>query len=107
MNQTFLGYRCSICQTEYPPNQIIYNCPKDEGNLDVLLDVAEINRKTTPDAIHASSDHSLWRYLPLLPVSDPGGEGTPLRAAGYTPIFSPPALKEQLGLMMAGEKTIV
>jgi threonine synthase len=40
----------------------------------------------------------LWRYLPLLPVSDPGGTGTPLRAAGWTPLFSPLVLAEKLGL---------
>ncbi|HLF87873.1 MAG TPA: threonine synthase [Anaerolineales bacterium] len=94
----FLGYRCSICGSEFLPDQVAYNCPKDEGNLDVLLDFEEINRKTTRETIRASRHHSLWRYLPLLPVSDPGGEGTPLHAAGFTPIFSPPALKEQLGL---------
>jgi threonine synthase len=41
---------------------------------------------------------SLWRYQPLLPVADPGGVGTPLRAAGWTPMFSPAPLSEKLGL---------
>ncbi len=40
----------------------------------------------------------MWRYLPLLPVDEPGGSGTPFRAAGWTPLFSPPALKKDLGL---------
>ena len=31
------------------------------------------------------TEGSLWRYLPLLPVGDPGLAGTPLRAAGWTP----------------------
>jgi threonine synthase len=40
----------------------------------------------------------MWRYLPLLPVSDPQGYGTPLRAAGWTPTYAPARLAEQLGL---------
>jgi threonine synthase len=41
---------------------------------------------------------SLWRYLPLLPVSDPGGAGTPIHFAGWTPLYSPPRLAQNLGL---------
>lgn len=96
--QNFIGYRCSICNREYLPDQVTYTCPTDGGNLDVVLDFDHIRHETTPDTILASRDASLWRYLPLLPVSDPGGEGTPLRAAGYTPIFSPSRLAESLGL---------
>ena len=33
----FNGYRCSICGTEYLPGQVTYTCPKDGGNLDVVL----------------------------------------------------------------------
>ena len=94
----FFGYRCSICDREYLPDQVTYTCPADGGNLDVVLDFDRIRKETSPDTILASREASLWRYLPLLPVSDPGGEGTPLRAAGYTPIFSPPRLAESLGL---------
>ena len=96
--QNFIGYRCSICNRAYLPDQVTYTCPADGGNLDVVLDFDRIRNETTPDTILASRDASLWRYLPLLPVSDPGGEGTPLRAAGYTPIFSPSRLAESLGL---------
>ncbi len=31
----FIGYRCSLCGTEYLPEQVTYTCPKDGGNLDV------------------------------------------------------------------------
>jgi threonine synthase len=62
------------------------------------LDYAGINAITSPSLIHASPDRSLWRYLPLLPVEDPNGYMTPLRAAGWTPQFSPPALRSKLGL---------
>ena len=40
----FLGYQCSICGHEYQPDEVQYTCPKDNGNLDVILDVRQILR---------------------------------------------------------------
>lgn len=94
----FTGYRCSLCGTEYLPDQVTYTCPKDGGNLDVILDYQEIKKKFQIEDITSRDEPSLWRYLPLLPVKDPGGEGTPLRMAGGTPVYSPPALKSDLHL---------
>ena len=94
----FIGYRCSLCGAEYAPHEITYTCPRDGGNLDVVLDFAQINQQYSPERIFISPEASLWRYLPLLPVSDPGGLGTPLRAAGWTPVFRLPRLAEKLGL---------
>ncbi len=34
----FVGYRCSLCGEEYSPDAVTYTCPKDGGNLDVVLD---------------------------------------------------------------------
>lgn len=94
----FSGYRCSLCGAEYTPDQVTYTCPKDGGNLDIVLEYEEIRKKFQIEDITSRDDPSLWRYLPLLPVKDPGGEGTPLRMAGGTPVYSPPALKKELGL---------
>lgn len=95
--QTFVGYRCSICGREYSPDEVTYTCPQDEGILDVLLDY-EALRKMTKEELVFGEEESLWRYLPLLPVTEWIGEGTPLRAAGWTPTYAPPVLKEELGL---------
>jgi threonine synthase len=94
----FLGYRCSICGKEYGPFEVDYVCTQDGGNLDVILDYDAIRRKYRLEDITCRQDFSLWRYLPLLPVADPGGEGTPLRMAGWTPVYSPPALMQRLNL---------
>src|SRR5512133_1592679 len=94
----FNGYVCSICGKEYGPDEVQYICPADGGNLSVILDYAGLRQKFHVEDITSRSDPSLWRYLPLLPVADPGGEGTPIRAAGWTPLYSPPALARQLGL---------
>ncbi|MCS7011025.1 MAG: threonine synthase [Anaerolineales bacterium] len=96
--ETFIGYRCSLCCTEYLPTQVTYTCPKDGGNLDVVLDYDAIRKAFHPQDILASTEQSLWRYLPLLPIQDPGGKATPLRASGWTPVFRLERLASQLGL---------
>jgi threonine synthase len=94
----FIGYRCSLCNAEYLPGQITYTCPKDGGNLDVVLDYDAIRQKFQPEDLTYRSEDSLWRYLPLLPVSDPGGEGTTIRSAGWTPVYTLTRLARELGL---------
>jgi threonine synthase len=94
----FLGYQCSLCGQGYQPGDVQYTCPKDNGNLDVVLDIAEIQQTLGSEGARLNEEPSLWRYLPLLPVYDPGGRGTPLRLAGWTPVLSPPELSRTQGL---------
>ncbi len=94
----FTNYRCSLCGTEYSPDESTYACPKDGGNLDVLLDYEALKTKYEPEDILSRHDPSLWRYLPLLPVSMPEGEATPLHAAGGTPVFELTSLAEKMDL---------
>ncbi|HMV27905.1 MAG TPA: threonine synthase [Anaerolineales bacterium] len=94
----FNGYRCSICGSEYLPGQVTYTCPKDGGNLDVVLDVDTIKKKFQPEDLISRAEASLWRYLPLLPVNEPVGDSTPLHASGWTPVFALPRLAEKLHL---------
>ncbi len=94
----FTGYQCSLCGAEYPPDQPIYACPVDGGNLDVLLDLHHVRLQLGAGGLPQEGEPGLWRYLPLLPVDDPGGRGTPLRLAGWTPVFEPASLAAELGL---------
>jgi threonine synthase len=94
----FIGYRCSLCKTEYRPNQVTYTCPHDGGNLDIILDYEGIKNKYHPEDITSRADTSLWKYTPLLPVYEVKGDGTPLHAAGWTPVFKMDRLAEKLGL---------
>ena len=98
MNNKFTGYACSLCGTHYGPEEVTYTCPKDGGNLDVLLDYEAIRRYVSIQSLLSSKEPSLWRYLPLIPVNDPGGEGTPLHAAGGTPIYALDRLARSLGI---------
>jgi threonine synthase len=94
----FEGYKCSICGEEYLPGQVTYTCPRDGGNLDVILKYEEINKKYQPGDIRNRSTASIWRYLPLLPVTDPGGENTPFRNVGWTPVYDLKPLAKKAGL---------
>ncbi len=94
----FVGYRCSLCGEQYSPSDVTYTCPRDGGNLDVVLDYDSIKSKYKPEDIISRHDPSLWRFLPLLPVSEPEGSGTPLHVAGGTPIYNLLRLARKLNL---------
>ncbi|HOJ01055.1 MAG TPA: threonine synthase [Anaerolineaceae bacterium] len=94
----FHAYRCSICQTTFEPEDIFYACPHDGGNVDILLDYDSLRKLPLVELVTQSRDFSIWRYLPLLPVSDPGFEKTPLHAVGWTPVYESIALSQQSGL---------
>ncbi len=87
-------YRCSVCNHIWQPDEVTYTCPHDGGNLDTILDFEGVSQ----EQILNSSERSVWRYTPLLPVSDPGFERTPLHRVGYTPVYEPERLRNQLGL---------
>jgi threonine synthase len=96
--EKFLGYRCSLCGSEYSPTEVAYTCPKDGGNLDILLDYKKLKKKFHAEDITSRGDFSLWRYLPLLPVNELEGDATPLHTAGGTPVFKLSALGKKLGV---------
>ena len=98
MPEKFTGYRCSLCGKEYSPQEVTYTCPVDGGNLDILLDYSTLRKNSSPSKIQNNTDPSLWRYLPLLPISEPGGEGTPFRSAGGTPTFESARLARNIGV---------
>ncbi|HEY3311660.1 MAG TPA: threonine synthase [Anaerolineales bacterium] len=94
----FIGYACSICNQTYGPDEVTYTCPKDGGNLDVVLDYEAIRKKYQPGDLTSRANPSIWRYQPLLPVSAPAGDGTPLHLVGGTPVYALPRLAEKNGL---------
>ncbi len=98
MNAKFSHYECSLCGKTYEPEEVTYTCPADGGNLNVILDYDQLKKQFSPKKYLAFPEASLWRYLNLLPVKDPGGFGTPLRRAGWTPIYQPKRLARALNL---------
>jgi threonine synthase len=96
----FIGYRCSTCGKEYPPDNIFYTCPVDGGNVDVILDYDTLRATLQPEQILRRPERSIWRYQALLPVSRPSDAllETPLGAVGDTPTYRLRRLGEKLQL---------
>jgi threonine synthase len=94
----FSGYKCSVCGKEFIPDAVTYTCPDDGGNLDIIYDYSFLASRIKPEDIFSSIDSSIWRYTALLPVDDPGYNGTPLKSVGWTPIYTPQSISEELGL---------
>ena len=91
-------YSCSVCGAQYSPREAGYVCPLDGGNLTIHLEFETSAKKPDPKRVLRSREPSIWRYLPLLPVNDPGFHGTPLRQVGCTPVYQPERLRQELGL---------
>ncbi|HBY98738.1 MAG: threonine synthase [Ardenticatenaceae bacterium] len=96
-----LGYRCVLCGAEYTPDAfaVAYVCPNhpdDTGILDVRYDYEAIGPQFARDELHDSPWHSMWRYLPLLPIGHP--EYIPPLEVGWTPLYHAARLGRVLGL---------
>jgi len=96
--ENILCLKCLICGKQYCHDEVDYICPEhgDEGILDVQYDYDFIDRQISKDALLNSSDFSIWRYKPLLPVY-PEAAVPPL-AVGWTPLYRTPRLAKDLGL---------
>jgi threonine synthase len=96
--ENILCLKCLICGKQYRPDEVDYICPEhgDDGILDVQYDYDFIGRQISKEALLNSSDLSIWRYKPLLPV-DPEATVPPL-AVGWTPLYHTPHLAKDLGL---------
>ena len=93
-----LNLKCVICGKEYNPDKIDYVCPDhgDEGIVDVQYDYDLIGRYLSRGDLLQSTDYTIWRYKPLLPVK-PDTSVPPL-TVGWTPIYYTRRLAAELGL---------
>ncbi len=93
-----LGLKCLICGKVHRHDKVDYVCPDhgDEGILDVIYDYDSISRQFDRESLLQSSDRSIWRYRPLLPV-DPQVD-VPRLSVGWTPLYRSPILSSNLGL---------
>ena len=92
------GYECTLCGKVYEPSDEFYTCPDCgiEGIVDVLYDYDSIKKVLTKESLAADKDPTLWRYLPLLPVTEAYTDET-LKVGG-TPLYRSKGLKEYLGV---------
>ncbi len=93
-----IGLKCVLCGREFSVDERDYVCPDHgaEGILDVCYDYGRIGRGFTREALATSTDASLWRYRPLLPIRS--DSPLPPLAVGWTPLYRAPRLAAALVL---------
>ena len=90
--------KCVVCGRTYSPDDVEYVCPEhgNEGILDVCYDYDRIAARISPEQLAADRDMSIWRYRPLLPITEDAT--LPPLAIGWTPLYEAPRLGRELGL---------
>lgn len=79
--------RCVKCGREYTQADTQYVCPTcgSEGILEVLYDYDRVRGRLNHRVLRDSNEHSMWRYLPLLPI-ERRPESLTLEI-GWTPLY--------------------
>jgi threonine synthase len=94
-----IGLRCVHCARTYCVENVEYFCPVcgyGEGILDVQYDYEAAKCEMQAAARDGNRERSMWRYLPLLPVSD--RTLIPHLQVGWTPLYDSPNLAVELGV---------
>ncbi len=97
MQHTISHLQCVTCKRQFAEDEIEYTCPDCgpvHGTLDVVYDLKQVKRLLNKEMLKSNTEASHWRYLPLLPVRDPGLI-QPLRV-GWTPLYRPERLLREL-----------
>ncbi|MBT9135646.1 MAG: Threonine synthase [Firmicutes bacterium] len=87
---------CLHCGRQHQALPSTCTCATCAGILEVVYDYNRVGRVVNREYFKAAREHSMWRYLPLLPV-ELHTQRTPLRV-GFTPIYEAVALARLLGL---------
>lgn len=90
-----VGLRCVACGRLAPVADDLYVCPDCSANLLVEYDLDALKKSWSRESLAKSGDRTLWRYLPILPVST-RLEGPPV---GWTPLVAAPRLSRELELV--------
>jgi len=87
------GLRCRECSRQYPA-EALHVCDYCFGPLEVVYDYERASASLSREQI-ASGPQTIWRYAPLLPVSN----HAPIDlGAGFTPLVRADRLAAELGL---------
>lgn len=98
----FIGFTCVNCGAGYPPNRDLLLCPACENLLEADYDYERLAREVDRDAL-ASRDPTVWRWLELLPILDPGQIVT--LGEGGTPLLRADRLARSIGVTELWLKT--
>ena len=87
------GLRCRECARPYPA-EALHVCDYCFGPLEVVYDYERLRAEVSRELI-AAGPQTIWRYAPLLPVSDPAPIDL---GTGFTPLVRADRLAAELGL---------
>lgn len=90
--------QCTICGTHYALDEVQYTCPTcgPAGTLDIQYDFERLRASFTPDHVARLGVATMWRYGPLLPVTEQ--KNIPPLPVGWTPLIEAPRLAELLSV---------
>jgi len=91
--------QCITCKKQFEDNIFIYTCPDCgdiEGTLDIKYAYEKVRPEMTRQSMQTASSESIFRYLPLLPVSSVK-KNTTLKV-GPTPLYKFPDLAHESGI---------
>jgi threonine synthase len=97
--QYVTGLKCIHCGRRYRTEEVDYYCPAcgyHDGILDVQYDYEAAREELNAETLAGNRELSMWRYLPLLPVSSP--DLIPHLQVGWTPLYETPRLAGELGV---------
>jgi threonine synthase len=96
--ENIIGLKCLVCGKHYRHDEVDYVCTDhgDEGILEIQYDYDFIGRQISKEALLHSSEFTIWRYKPMLPVH-PDAKVPPL-SVGWTPLYHTDRLAANLGL---------
>jgi len=90
-------YRCTLCETAYPPPVDFYTCPTcgEQGILDIEYDYDALRSIVDRAYFARETERSMWRYYPLMSVKD---KNTRSLAVGWTPLYPTNRLHASIGI---------
>jgi len=89
---------CTICGAHYDAGAGRYTCDDcgEAGTLDVRYDYDQVASHLTKDSLAASSDSTMFRYEPLLPIA--ADATPPPLSVGGTPLYQTERLAADIGV---------
>ncbi len=97
MQQPILGYKCTLCGTEFPYKEML-TCPKcgEKGILDIRYDYRVISSYFTKESLQKNRDKSMWRFSSLMPLNE--RDFSPFLRVGGSPLYRSEHLKNELSI---------
>ncbi len=98
MPRYVVALQCTVCGRSCAPTPGALTCPScgESGILDVVYDYDQVHPHLTRDSLASDRDHTMWRYLPLLPC-EPSTPRPNLRV-GWTPLYRADSYARAIGL---------